>query len=31
MLPNKYDIDITSGIFPKYLQKIKKNQQHLPA
>ena len=27
ILPHKYDI--ICGIFPKYLQKIKKNQQHL--
>ena len=26
-----YKYDIISGIFPKYLQKIKKNQQHHPA
>ena len=29
ILPRKYDV--IGGIFPKYLQKIKKNKQHLPA
>ena len=29
ILPHKYDV--ISGVFLKYLQKIKKNQQHLPA
>ena len=29
ILPHRYNI--ISGIFPKYQQKIFKNQQHLPA